>query len=85
MRRHRESRAPDLARFVDNLPADAAILVREMLAKQPLRRPHSAEEVVERLVALEIANWPQDVSCELAPEKAWVDQAAAELPPPQPA
>jgi serine/threonine protein kinase len=51
---HLSTAAPDLRRLVPQLPLEVARLVDELLAKQPLRRPHSARELVERLVALEI-------------------------------
>ena len=37
------------------------ILLRQMLAKEPLRRPESIDEVIRRLVALEIETLPESV------------------------
>jgi serine/threonine-protein kinase len=54
-RRHREDRPEGLAEVVKQLPADAGRLLREMLSKQPVRRPQTPQEVIERLVAAEIA------------------------------
>jgi serine/threonine-protein kinase len=51
---HLTAPVPDLRRLAPWLPQEVADLVNELLAKQPLRRPHSANELVERLVALEI-------------------------------
>ncbi len=51
---HRQTRPPDLRRLVPHLPGAAARLVREMLAKEPLRRPQSPREAIDRLVALEV-------------------------------
>ncbi|MCR4411842.1 MAG: serine/threonine protein kinase [Thermoguttaceae bacterium] len=59
IRQHRQARPPDLARFAPALPDDAYRLVRALLAKEPLRRPQSPAEVVERLAALEIATFAQ--------------------------
>jgi len=56
---HRQSRPPDLRRFNPALPAGVIRLVRQMLAKQPLRRPQSARELTERLVPLEVATFGQ--------------------------
>ncbi len=53
-RQHLTAAPPDLRRLVPQLPGEAVRLVEELLAKQPLRRPHSARELVERLVALEV-------------------------------
>jgi serine/threonine-protein kinase len=47
--------APDrLRRSNPSLPVEVEQLVRQMLAKEPLRRPQNPGEVVQRLVALEI-------------------------------
>jgi serine/threonine-protein kinase len=58
-RQHREARIANLAEVAAPLPADARVLVREMLAKEPLRRPQTPGEVVDRLVAVEIASLAQ--------------------------
>lgn len=52
--RHRGAKPPELGDFVAGLSPDACRLVRELLAKEPLRRPQ-AGEVVARLIGLEIA------------------------------
>ena len=52
---HRQARPPELRRLVPHLPRDVAELVRQMLAKDPLRRPQTPAELVDRLAALEIA------------------------------
>jgi serine/threonine-protein kinase len=51
----RQSAAPDLCRLSPDLPRDVFALVRQMLAKDPLRRPQSPRELLGRLIALEIA------------------------------
>jgi serine/threonine-protein kinase len=61
-RQHRGCRAPELKRLVPDVPAEAAALVHAMLAKEPLRRPQTPRELIERLIAMEIATfshrWP---------------------------
>ena len=63
-RAHREVVPDDLRTVREDIPPSAAELVRQLLAKQPLRRPATAEEVIGRLVRLEIAHfdlrWPGD-------------------------
>lgn len=51
---HLQQEAPALRTILPQLSHELARLVQQMLAKQPLRRP-AAEEVVSRLVELEIA------------------------------
>jgi serine/threonine-protein kinase len=51
---HLREEAPALRSLVPQMSHELARLVKQMLAKTPLRRP-AAEEVVERLVELEIA------------------------------
>jgi serine/threonine-protein kinase len=56
---HRQDRAPDLRRLVPHLPAGVIRLVREMLCKEPLRRPQSPRELIDRLWALEIGSFSE--------------------------
>lgn len=58
---HRQAAPPDLARLAPHVPREAAQLVRRMLAKEPLRRPQSPRELIDRLAALEIATFSQRV------------------------
>jgi serine/threonine-protein kinase len=51
---HRQSAPPDLVRLAPHVPREVAYLVRQMLAKNPLRRPQTPRELIERLVRLEI-------------------------------
>jgi serine/threonine-protein kinase len=46
--------APDVRAIAPQVPRVVAELVRELLARDPLRRPRRADEVVRRLVSLEI-------------------------------
>jgi len=56
---HRTWRPPDLRQLVPALPGGVTRLVREMLSKNPWRRPCHLREVVERLVELEIDSFAQ--------------------------
>ena len=51
---HKQSRPPDLRRLAPGVPENVAALVHQMLAKNPLRRPQTPGELVERLMRLEI-------------------------------
>lgn len=51
---HREAKPADVRTLRPEVPAPVAELVQSMLAKDPLRRPGSAEELVARLIRLEI-------------------------------
>jgi len=52
---------PDLRAFVPQVPGEVASLVRQLLARDPFRRPRQATEVMRRLVALEISTLPQRI------------------------
>ncbi len=51
---HRQELPSDLRLLAPHMPTHVARLVRQMLAKQPLRRPQTPRELIERLVRLEI-------------------------------
>ncbi|MCX7428699.1 MAG: serine/threonine-protein kinase, partial [Planctomycetia bacterium] len=51
---HKQSRPPDLRRLASHVPQGVAALVHQMLAKDPLRRPQTPGDLVERLARLEI-------------------------------
>jgi serine/threonine-protein kinase len=57
LRLHRESQPTPLAQLREDVPPDVATLVARLLAKDPLRRPDSARELVETLVRLEIESF----------------------------
>ena len=65
---HLQRTAPNPRRVVPGLAPEVARLLRDMLAKEPLRRP-AAEELVQRLVELEIATFEDRVM--------WGDLASA--------
>lgn len=59
VRQHREAAPQPLRRRAPHVPLDVARLVHAMIAKQPLRRPQTPAELVDRLVRLEIASLAQ--------------------------
>lgn len=61
---HRSATPEDVRTFVPQLPAEVARLVREMLAKQRLRRP-DPRELVARLTALEIESFDERLLVEI--------------------
>jgi serine/threonine protein kinase len=58
---HREAQVPDPRRFVPHVPKEVARLIRQMLAKEPLRRPQTTAELIESLTRLEILSFGQRV------------------------
>lgn len=56
---HKQAAPPRLRGLVPHLPEDVARLVHQMLAKQPLRRPQTPRELIDRLVGLEIATFTE--------------------------
>lgn len=58
----RNGRMPSVREFVPQVPRDAAQIVREMTAREPLRRPQRAAEVVRALIRLEISTLAERVA-----------------------
>ncbi len=56
---HQQAAVPDLTRLAPELPREVIALVRRMMAKEPLRRPQTPRELVERLMTLEIGLFAQ--------------------------
>jgi serine/threonine protein kinase len=56
---HLQAAPPDLRRLAPRLPPEVVALVRQMLAKEPLRRPQTPRELIDRLVGLEIATFSE--------------------------
>jgi len=54
---HRQAGPLDLARLAPHAPREVVQLVRRMTALEPLRRPQTPRELIDRLVALEIATF----------------------------
>lgn len=50
----RQSSPPLLSRLAPHVPREIVRLVSSMIANDPLRRPHSPRELIDRLIALEI-------------------------------
>lgn len=57
--RHRQAAPPDLARLAPHVPREVVQLVRRMMANEPLRRPQTPRELIDRLVTLEIATFSE--------------------------
>jgi serine/threonine protein kinase len=62
---HRQEIPGDVRKLAPQVPMRAARLVRQMLSKEPLRRP-SPGELVQRLIALEIETFAERLACEAA-------------------
>ena len=56
---HRQTRPPNLRRLAPHLPKRLVQLIHRMLAKEPLRRPQTPRELIDRLVKLEIATFSE--------------------------
>lgn len=54
---HRQAEPELLRKLAPLIPAPVARLVHQMLSKEPLRRPQTPAEVIDRLVPLEIASF----------------------------
>jgi serine/threonine-protein kinase len=59
---HRQELPADLRVLAPHLPTRVARLVRQMLAKEPLRRPQTPRELIERLTALEIETFAERIA-----------------------
>ncbi|MCG8584042.1 MAG: serine/threonine protein kinase [Pirellulales bacterium] len=51
---HRQDRVTDIRHLRRDIPCELADLVMSMLAKQPLRRPQTPDDVARRLVRMEV-------------------------------
>ena len=60
---HRQARAPDPRRLAPHLPNGVVRLVRQMLSKEPLRRPQTPEELITQLSRLEVVSFGQRSYC----------------------
>lgn len=58
---HKQSQAPDLRELVPYLPMGIVRLVRELLAKDQLRRPQTPRELIDQLIPLEIATFAERI------------------------
>jgi len=56
---HRQAVPPNLYRLAPQLTVDIVRLVQQMLAKEPLRRPQTPRELIDRLAVLEIATFSE--------------------------
>jgi eukaryotic-like serine/threonine-protein kinase len=56
---HKQAAPPDLSRLAPHVAREVVQLIRRMMANEPLRRPQTPRELVDRLVALEIATFSE--------------------------
>jgi serine/threonine-protein kinase len=54
VRQHRQQRPVAVRRLIPGIPKEVARLASELLSKEPLRRPQTPRELIDRLVRLEI-------------------------------
>jgi len=59
VRQHREAPMPNLRRLVPGLPSGVVRLVHQMVSKEPLRRPQTPRELIDRLFRLEVQSFGQ--------------------------
>lgn len=59
VRAHRGTAAPNPRRFAPQIPIEVMRLVRQMLSKEPLRRPQTPAELAGRLSELEIQSFAE--------------------------
>ena len=58
LRQQREAKPPPLRHFAADVHREVAEFVEMLLAKQPIRRPHTLEWLVDQLLNLELATLP---------------------------
>jgi eukaryotic-like serine/threonine-protein kinase len=56
---HKNSTSPDWTRLASNASREVVRLVRSMTAREPLRRPQTPRELLDRLVAIEISTFSE--------------------------
>jgi eukaryotic-like serine/threonine-protein kinase len=59
---HRQSSPAELARFAPHVPREVIALVQRLIAREPLRRPQSPRELIERLISLEVGTLSQRIA-----------------------
>lgn len=55
LRQQRQGKPPALEQFAPQVPGDLSRLLTHMLAKQPLRRPRNLDDVIRKLIDIELA------------------------------
>jgi eukaryotic-like serine/threonine-protein kinase len=58
----RQSSPAELARLAPHVPREAVALVHRLMAREPLRRPQTPRELIDRLVSLEIGTLRQQTA-----------------------
>jgi eukaryotic-like serine/threonine-protein kinase len=61
VRQHRQGPARSIRALAPHVPVEVDHLLRQLLAKQPMRRPQTPRELIDRLTRLEIAAFGQHV------------------------
>lgn len=61
MRQQREVRPTAIRRIAPLVPRELAAFVEQLLAKQPLRRPQSIQDLVRSLIGFELASFVEEV------------------------
>ena len=56
---YRQSSPAELARLAPHIPREVVALVQRLIAHEPLRRPQSPRELIERLISLEVGTFSQ--------------------------
>jgi eukaryotic-like serine/threonine-protein kinase len=56
---HRQSSPAELARLAPHVPREVVAVVQRLTAREPLRRPQTPRELIERLISLEVGALPQ--------------------------
>jgi serine/threonine-protein kinase len=59
---HRQSSPAELARLAPHVPREVVALVQRLIAREPLRRPQSPRELIERLISLEVGTLSQRIA-----------------------
>jgi serine/threonine-protein kinase len=59
VRQHCQCAPANLQRLDPSIPREVSVLVADLLAKEPLRRPQSPRELIDRLIDLEVTAFSQ--------------------------
>jgi serine/threonine-protein kinase len=56
---YRQSAPAELARLAPHVPREILAMVQRLIAREPLRRPQSPRELIDRLISLEVGSFSQ--------------------------
>jgi len=62
---HRQSAPAELARLAPHVPREILAMVQRLIAREPLRRPQTPRELIDRLVSLEVGTFSQQENCKV--------------------